>query len=424
MVHEHKRGSNLSSQSLVCTGCGCLCDDIQADIEGAPLDRIENACAKGAAYLQSGVNPERRASSLIGGRRASLEEAIEQAARLLSKAKNRLIFGLDNSTLEAQAVAIELARKLGTVIDDASSFSYGSLIQSILSGDLPTCSLSEVKDNADLLIYWGSNPPHTHPRHLSEFTYYAYTDYDPAGWLPKNVTLTCVEVRDTELSFICRPSFKIKPGGDKDFVRAILDEGQDGAEGSQTLVDLVKKSRFCVMFCGPGLVYSLDDDFSSFNEMVHMFGEWTRMAVVPMVAEANLRGFNQLLYKETGYVNQVSFGAGVSHGSEFSFLEQVRNCIPECVLIIGSDPFSDLPQSLMRNLEGTSVICLDHFSTPTTNAADVVIPTALPGLECDGSMLRMDGEEVALVGPKKGEYPTEEEVLRQLLRGAQKTSLS
>ena len=404
----------MTSESLVCTGCGCLCDDIQAEIKGGRLGRIENVCAKGAAYLYSSVNPERRASSLIGGRRASLEKAIEQAARLLSKAKNRLIFGLDNSTLQAQAAAIELARKLGAVIDDASSFSYGTLIQSILSADLPTCSLSEVKDNADLLVYWGSDPTHTHPRHLSKFTYYAYTEYDPAGWLPSNVTLTCVEVRDTDLSFMCRPAFKIKPGGDQDFIRAVLDEGQDGTEESQTFVELIKKSRFCVMFCGPGLVYSLDDDFSSFNQMVHKFGEGTRMAVVPMVAEANLRGFDQSLYKQTGYVNRVSFAAGVSHGSEFSFLEQVRNRVPECVLVIGSDPFSVLPQSLVGNLQGTSIICLDHFSTPTASAADVVIPTALPGLECDGSMLRMDGEEVALVGPKKGEYPTEEKVLQRL----------
>jgi len=83
---------------------------------------------------------------------------------------------------------------------------------------------------------------------------------------------------------------------------------------------------------------------------------------------------------------------------------------------LGSDPFSALPQSLMRNLQGTSIICLDRFSTPATTAADVVIPTALPGLECGGSMVRMDGDKMALVGPKKGDYPTEEEILKQLLQ--------
>jgi len=398
---------------LVCTGCGCLCDDIQVEIEGDHFTKVENACAKGAALLYSSDNPGRRATCLIGGQRASLRQAIEETAHLLLKARRRLIFGLDNSTLEAQAAAIELARKLGGVIDDASSLSYGTLFQRILGSDLPTCSLSQVKDNADLLMYWGSNPPHTHPRHLSKFSYYSYTDYSEAGWFPK-VTLSCVEVRDTELSFLCKPAFKLKPGGDKDFITAILMEGKDGTEESRRFVELVRKSQFCVIFCGPGLSYSLDGDFDLFNEMVRKLTQRTRIAVIPMPMEFNLRGFNQSLYKQTGYVNQVSFAAGVSHGSDFSFLEQARKRLADCVLIIGSDPFSNLPPSLMRNLQGISVICLDHFSTPTTNSAEVVIPTALPGLECSGSAIRMDGDEITLVKLKKAGYPTEEEILKQL----------
>ncbi len=403
----------MSSQSLVCTGCGCLCDDIQAEIRGDHITKLENACAKGAALLYSSDNPERRAACLVGGQRASLEQAVEEAAHLLAKARRRLIFGSDNSTLETQAAAIKLVQKLGGVIDDTSSFSFGTLVQRILSGDLPTCSLSEVKDNADLLLYWGSDPPHTHPRHLSKFSYYAYSDYTEAGWFPK-VTLSCVEVRDTELGLLCKPAFKLKPGGDKDFITDILMEGKNGTEESKKFVELIEKSRFCIIFSGSGLSYSLDNDFDLFNEMVHKLSQRTRIAVIPMAMEFNLRGFNQSLYKQTGYVNQVSFAAGVSHGSEFSFLEQVRKRLADCVLIISSDPFSNLPPSLMRNLQGTSIICLDHFSTPTTNTAGVVIPTALPGLECSGSAIRMDGDEIALVGLKKGEYPTEEEVLKQL----------
>ena len=101
----------MTSRTLVCTGCGCLCDDIQVETDGANLGKIENACAKGAAYLQAAFNPERRAKSSIRGQSCSSEAAVEEAARLLSKAKHRLVFGLDNSTLETQALAIELARK-------------------------------------------------------------------------------------------------------------------------------------------------------------------------------------------------------------------------------------------------------------------------------------------------------------------------
>jgi formylmethanofuran dehydrogenase subunit B len=408
----------LSSRTLICTGCGCLCDDVQVETDGGRLGQIENACAKGAAYLQASFNPERRPKSSIRGQSCSPEAAIDEAAQLLSRAKRRLIFGLDSSTLETQTLAIELARKLGATLDDASSFSYGPLIERILSQDLPTCSLSEVKDKADLLLYWGANPTATHPRHLSKYTYYAYADFNPAGWYPK-VTLSSIDVRPTELTAMSKPAFRIKPRGDRELISGLLGESPTASVEARQLSELVKKSRFCVIFCGLGLVHSLDGDFSGFSQMACMLSQSIRVAIIPMIAETNMVGFNQSLYRQTSYVNQVSFASGASHGHQFSFLEQVHNRIPDCILIVGSDPFSMLPQSLMNNLEGVDIICLDHFSTPTTEGASVVIPTAVPGVESGGNVIRLDGDSIALAQPIKNGYPTEEGILRQLLEKVQ-----
>jgi len=408
----------LSSKTLVCTGCGCLCDDVQVEINGAHLGQIENACAKGAAYLQAAFNPELRAKGSIRGRSCSSEAAVDEAARLLSKAKRHLIFGLDNSTLEAQALAIEMARGFGTVIDDASSFSYGPLIEGILKKDLPTCSLSEVKDKADLLLYWGANPTATHPRHLSKYTYYAYAEFNPAGWYPK-VTLSSIDVRQTELTTMSQPTFRIKPRGDLELISGLLGESPAATDQSKQLSELVKKSHFCAMFCGLGLVHSIGGDFSAFTRMVQLLSQSIRVAVIPMIAETNMLGFTQSLHKQTSYVNQVSFADGVSHGREFSILEQVDHQAADCILVVGSDPFSALPQSLMSRLQGVDIICLDHFSTLTTGTADIVIPSAVPGVECRGSMVRLDGDGVALAEPIKDGFPTQEAILRQLLEKAQ-----
>lgn len=404
----------MGLNSLVCTGCGSLCDDIQVQIEDSGPVRIENACAKGTAHIQSSFKSERRPKSTIRGQDCSLNKAIEEAERLLLNSRNPFFFGLDSSTLSAQALAIELAQKVWGRIDSASSFSYGLLIKGILEGDVPTCSLSEIKDNADLLVYWGADPPNTHPRHLSLHSYYAYTDYNPAGWYPK-VTMTCVEVRHTELSSMCRPVFGLKPRGDKAFIKTVAGEAQDEVEMAEKFTELVKKSRFCAVFGGLGLMHGLGGDFGSFVRMVNMLGALTRMAVIPMISEINMRGFCKLLREKTGRANGVSFGGTMASRGGHSFLEQIRRQPPECALIIGSDPFSALPHSLMRNLAATKIICLSPFATPSTMAADVVIPTALPGVECGGSVLRMDGVEVALAELEKREYPTEEGILRQLL---------
>jgi len=401
---------------LVCTGCGSLCDDIQVQVEENRIVVIDNACAKGAALLYALGNPKRRATCLVNREEVSSEKAIEEAKRLLSESKRPLIFGLDNSTLETQAKAISLAQKLGAVIDDASSFSYGELILSLLKGSLPGCSLSQVKDRAGLLMYWGSNPLHSHPRHLAEFSYYSYTEYDIAGWVPK-ATLSCIEVRDTELSYICNPVFKLSPGKDREFIQDVLSliKGGNGTEEAKTFCELFKASRFSLIFCGRGLVYSLNGDFGLFNELVGKLSQWTRSCVIPMVDDFNMLGFNKLLRQKTGYINQVSFAGGVSHGPEFSFLEQLRKGLLDCVLIVGSAPFSTLPLSLRRNLSNTRVICLSSLITPTTKAADVVIATAAPGLEHGGKVVKMDGEEVNLVKVEESAYPSEEDILERLL---------
>ena len=402
------------NKTLVCTGCGCLCDDIQVEIENGHLGKTENACAKGTAYIQSAFNPERRPKSSIKGENCATEKAIEEAARLLSRAKKPLIFGLDNSTSETQAIAIKLARRLGATLDDASSFSYGPLVERILSRELPTCSLSQLKDNADLLLYWGANPTATHPRHLSKYTYYAYTDFTPAGWFPK-VTLSCIDIRQTEIGSMCKPAFKIKPGSDRELIAGLLRESPESVAEAKLLAELIAKSKFCAMFCGMGLVHSLDGDFGNFSRMVGMLSQSLRLAVIPMISETNMLGFNQLLLKEAGYVNQVSFANGVFHGREFSFVEQVHNSASDCILIVGSDPFSALPQSLMSTLGKTDIICLDHSFTLTARVADVVIPTAMPGVESSGNMVRMDGDNITLTEPIRNGYPTEAEVLKQLL---------
>jgi formylmethanofuran dehydrogenase subunit B len=404
----------LRSRNLVCTGCGSLCDDIQVRTDDYGPLQIENACAKGAAHIQSSFNPERRPRSTVRGQECTLSEAVEEARHLLLSSRNPLIFGLDNSTLSAQALAMELAQRVGGTLDSASSFSFGTLIGGILGRDLPTCSLAEVKDKADLLVYWGADPPNTHPRHLSLHSYYAYTDYNPAGWYPR-VTLACVEVRRTELSSMSKPVFRLKPGGDKAFTEAIVGKAQDESGMARTFGELVRKSHFCVVFCGLGLVHGLGGDLRSFVRMVRMLGESTRMAVIPMISETNMMGLCRLLHQKTGQVGSVNFKEGTAGGGGQSFLEQVRGQSADCIVIIGSDPFSALPHSVMSNLAVTKVICLSPFATPSTMAADVVVPTALTGVECAGSVLGMDGVEVALAELERREYPTEEAVLSQFL---------
>ena len=402
---------------IVCPSCACLCDDIRVEVDGGKITRIDNACVKGSTFLYACLNPKLRAQHLVDGKPVSLEVAIEEAARLLASARHPLVFGLDNSLLDAQVQGIALARALGAVLDDTSSFCQGAVVEKILKGELPTAELPVAADQADLLLYWGSNPYHSHPRHLAKYTYYPRKRYQEAGWTPE-VVLAAVEVRETDMAVLCRPFIQIPPGGDwvllRDTLRTLRREVVENPE-ARTLAELLTRGHLAMLFVGLGLVYALDNDLTLLVELAEeMDKAHTHLAVVPMVGHYNSVGLNHLLFQETGSVNRVSFRNGTAHGPQFSFLEQVRQRQADVVLVVGSNPFSSLPHSLMKSLQGIPLICLDPLDTATAAQARVVIGTAVSGLEVGGQARRMDGALVELRSAGASPWPSDAEVLGRL----------
>lgn len=399
----------------ICTACSCLCDDLELELENNKITKIENACVKGTSFILASEEEERRASCMVEGHRVDCEEAISKATQVLSQARHPLIFGLDHSTLEAQEVAIALARKLKGTIDDNSSFCQGRLVEHILAGDLPSCTLSEAS-NADLFIYWGANPHHSHPRHLSKFTLYVHPEYREIG-TSRKVSMAIIEVRESESVTSAHHLFTLLPKDDRNFIASIIEaiEGKETRKDAREFLDLLRKSSASIIFVGLGLTYSLDNDFSLFIEMIKKLDR--RVSVIPMIGHSNMRGFNHSLYKATGYVNKVSFADGVCHGSKYSLLEQIKERSFDCLLVIGANPFYSIPQSMLGYLQEIPVITVDPYYTDTAKASKVVIASAISGLEVGGTVVRMDGVEVSLNAVKDTDKLSDEQILKKILEG-------
>lgn len=379
-----------SAVSTVCSGCSCLCDDIE---QGGDRGRYANLCGRGTAlFCADPLKP------LIAGTEVPLQKAIGEAARILGAAKMPVIYGLENSTTEAQEAGIGLAGKLGLDVDMPSAPFLEEITGLISRGELPTCRLDEIPDKADLLVYWGSNPVHTHPRHLSKFTYYSYTDYDPAGWVPKKVKLCCVDARESEFSRLCRPRFIIKPGEDATFIRGVLEESE--REDSRQFLDLVNESSFCVIFCGGGLGDGLGQDSEPFVRLVRKLVQGRRLAVVPMVAGFNSRSLYQL--RKDG-------------GAPRPFGRRMEGS--DGLLVSGWDPYACLPRSLAGRIPAGNLVCIDRSYNLTARMAHVFIPVGIPGLDCAGSALRMDGTPVQFQAVTESDLLSEEAVLRSILEG-------
>ncbi len=68
------------------------------------------------------------------------------------------------------APAISLADRIRGTIDTTASMCHATSMMAIQEVGESTCTLGEVKNRADLVIYWGANPVQTHPRHFERYS--------------------------------------------------------------------------------------------------------------------------------------------------------------------------------------------------------------------------------------------------------------
>ena len=401
---------------VVCTGCSLLCEDIELALATGAISQVKNLCRKGHGHFQALFTE--RTMPKIDGQEVSVDQAIKKAADILRNAKHPLLYGWSNSTLEAQRVGIDLARKLGATIDDTMSFCRGILMERVLTGKLPTCTLDDVRNFADTSVFWGSDPSNSHPRHLSRFAYYPRGEKRQKSYEEER-TCIVVDVRKSATAKLCSNYFRVPPGGDADFIAsviAVLDGKIPKYGDKKRMIELgtiLRKTEYGVIFPGLVLVSSLQDKIELFESFVAKLNEITTFKVVPMVEHYNTRGFNQLLLDDTGYINSVSFHSGqVTHGPENSAIAAAKSC--DAALVIGSDPLSSLPFGTAKSLTRVPMIAIDPRRSLTTDAAKVVIPSAMYGLEAGGRAIRMDGVRIEFEPIIKSDLLSDEQILERL----------
>ena len=109
------------AKNATCTFCGCTCDDVELQAEGDHIVKTKRACALGSAWFTNHSAERLYPDALIDGKPATVDEAVEEAAHILHDADMPLVYGMSNTTCEAQRVAVALAERIGGVVDSHSS---------------------------------------------------------------------------------------------------------------------------------------------------------------------------------------------------------------------------------------------------------------------------------------------------------------
>ncbi len=414
-------------KNATCTFCGCVCDDMEltVDMDEKKITKAKNACVLGRAWFAEHVIEDRPAA-LIDGKEVTVEAAIEEAAQTLAKAKFPITYGLSDTTCEAQRQAVAITDIIHGTIDTTTSVCHGPSGLAFQGVGESTMTLGEVKNRADLVIYWGGNPAESHPRH---FTRYAVTPkgmYIPNG--KKDRTVVLVDVRKTPSAPVADIFLQVKPGKDFELLwalRALVKNKTVSPDIEQItgvsldtmreLVDKMKNCRYGVLFFGMGLTMTRGRHFNSgaLLALATDLNEYTHFVAKPVRGHGNVTGADNVVSWQTGYPFGVNFSLGYPrfNPGEFTTVDTLSRGDADTALIIASDPASNFPKAAIDHLHRIPVISLDTKTTDTSKLAHVAFATATYGINTTGTVYRMDDVPITLRPAFDSPFPTDEEIL-------------
>ena len=305
------RGHSKIVQDVACTLCGCVCDDLTVRIEGQRIAGITPGCALAEPWFLAQSTGQEMAAAEVAGEAADFEHAVSSAAGILVHAQSPLIYGLSRSSTPGQRSAVRLADLLGATIDTTASTCHAPSIMAVQAVGESTASLGEVKNRSDLVMYWGSDPLVSHPRHLERLVD-APGLLVPAGRRGRH--LVVVDVAETATARRADTFVHVSPDGDFELIWALraLVRGCDipardhGGVPWQTVVELAGRLRSChygAVFFGLGLTrHGLPHaNVEALLRLVTELNAHTRFVARRMRIPGDVAGADTVLCWQTGY---------------------------------------------------------------------------------------------------------------------------
>jgi formylmethanofuran dehydrogenase subunit B len=414
-------------ENVACTVCGCVCDDLRLTVERGRITRAEGACALSEPWLleQNSACPP---AAQIEGRPAALEGALTRAAELLRAARSPLIYGLSRSSTEGQRAAIALADAVGATIDTTASLCHAPSVVALQEAGESTCTLGEVKNRADLVVFWGSNPVESHPRHWERYSVLPAGEFVPRGRADRFVVVA--DVKRTASADGADLFLPVEPGRDfealwtlRGLVRGVRPQpsAPTGAPPA-VLEDLARRMRACrfgIVFFGLGL--SLTGlghrSVEALLRLVTDLNGFTRFYARRMRVQGDVAGADTVLAWQTGYPFSVNLARGYPryNPGEFSANDMLGRGEADACLLVGSEGVRQFSSEALAHLRHIPTVVLDHPTVESAVPPTVRFTTAVYGVHRPGTAYRMDEVPVPLRGVLPTDYPTDAEVL-ELLR--------
>lgn len=427
-------------QDATCTFCGCVCDDIDltVDVDEKRITQAKRACVLGKAWFFN-HHIEERPEALVDGQPATYEEAIERAAEILLAADYPVTYGLSDTTSEAQRVAVAITDWIGGTVDTTTSVCHGPSGMAFQGVGEVTCSLGEIKNRADCLIFWGGNPAESHPRHFTKYSLMPKGEFLPRGRKDRYAAL--VDVRKTKSAKAADLFLQLKPRSDFELAWALrsLAKGIDpdpsveektgiSLETLRELMDRMKSAKFGAILFGMGVTMTRGKHMNSeaVLALARDMNRHTRWVAKPMRGHGNVTGADNVVSWSTGYPFGVNLGRGYPrfNPGEFTTSDLLARGEADAAMIVASDPMSNFSQPARDHLRSIPVIVLDPKLSETAKVAAVAFTTATYGINVPGTVYRMDDVPIPLRPAFESPFLSDYDVLKGIERRVREKQLA
>ena len=317
---------------------------------------------------------------------------------------------------------------LGGAIDTTASMCHAPSILAVQAVGESTCSLGEVKNRCDLVVFWGSNPAVSHPRHLERYSAEPRGMFLPGGRADRH--LVVVDVQPTATSAVADDFIQVEPGRDfealwtlRALVGGIAVE-TDAVLGVpldqlQALAQRMKSCRSGVVFFGLGLSQSGlgHANVEALLRLVTELNAHTRFYARRMRVPGDVAGADSVLCWQTGYPFSVNLNRGYPryNPGEYSANELLARGEVDACLLVGSEGVRALSPAAQDRLRHIPLIALDYPLVETSPPPTVRFTTAVYGVHRPGTAYRMDEVPIPLRPVLTSHYASDGEILRAIL---------
>ncbi len=422
---------------ITCSGCSLLCDDLIIKSDGLFVTEVIGACLKGKERFDQVSAQNRFTHPMIRKdgelKKVTWEEAFNRATEIIKNSSNPLLYGFSNVTCEAQEAGMKLAQKIGGFIDSNASICQGKFLKKAKKLGINLTTITEIINKGDLIILWGANPAETIPRLLNKVLFsrgkFRMTGreiktliiIDPI----KTASFNVMGVRDLPLI--------VEPNKDIDLIRILKEEccsadsipsegvaGIDKDDLKRMLLHLTGAENG-VIILGQGVIqphpdYDLVEELLELLQMINERQEKGRISLLLMGGHFNMAGFDHVALSAHGRFGSLEFKDNQLVNTEENLVSKIEKEDFDSSIIVGTDPISHFPHSLSSKIAKKPLILIDNHNTATSHIAEVVLPTALTGIESSGLAYRLDQIPIELskiVNPPNN-LPSDEELLNQL----------